>query len=118
MCIRDRLVYFAAIPCALSFNVLSDFTLFGTGFTFFDMADYLASNVLLPLGGFFLAIFAGYVWKVDEVVRNLLIGESQSTYFGNSILKSKSFVVIFSFLVRYVSPISIFLVFLYQFGWI
>ena len=112
------LVYFAAIPCALSFNVLSDFTLFGTGFTFFDMADYLASNVLLPLGGFFLAIFAGYVWKVDEVVRNLLIGESQSTYFGNSILKSKSFVVIFSFLVRYVSPISIFLVFLYQFGWI
>jgi len=82
------------------------------------MADYLASNVLLPLGGFFLAIFAGYVWKVDEVVRNLLIGESQSMYFGNSILKSKSFVTIFSFLVRYVSPISIFLVFLYQFGWI
>jgi len=78
----------------------------------------LASNFLLPLGGFFLAIFAGYVWKVDEVVKNLLIGESQSIYFGNSIFKSKSFVAVFTFLIKYVSPISIFLVFLYQFGWI
>jgi len=112
------LVYIAAIPCALSFNVLADFKLLGTDFTFFDMADYLASNVLLPLGGFFIAVFAGYVWKVDEVVRNLLIGESQSIYFGNSVFKSKSFVAIFTFLIKYVSPISIFLVFLYQFGWI
>ena len=112
------LVYLAAIPCALSFNVLADFKLLGTGFTFFDMADYLASNVLLPLGGFFLAVFAGYVWKVDEVVKNLLIEESQSIYFGNSIFKSKSFVTVFTFLIKYVSPISIFLVFLYQFGWI
>ena len=112
------LVYLAAIPCALSFNLLADFKLLGTGFTFFDMADYLASNFLLPLGGFFLAVFAGYVWKVDEVVKNLLIGESQSIYFGNSIFKSKSFVAVFTFLIKYVSPISIFLVFLYQFGWI
>ena len=116
--IMGTLVYVASIPCALSFNILADVTFLGTGLTFFDMADYLASNFLLPLGGFFLAIFAGYVWKVDEVVKNLLIGNSRSIYFGNSILKSKSFVAVLSFLIRYVSPISIFLVFLYQFGWI
>jgi NSS family neurotransmitter:Na+ symporter len=95
--------------------------LLNTGFTFFDAADYLASNILLPLGGFFLAIFAGYVWGVDEVVRNLLIGDSNSTYFGNSIFKSSitiSFRAVFSFLVRYLSPILIFLVFLYVLGWI
>ena len=69
------LVYLAAIPCALSFNVLSDYTfnLQDKAFTFFDIADYLASNLLLPFGGFFLAVFAGYVWGIDEVIRNLLI---------------------------------------------
>jgi len=112
------LVYLAAIPCALSFNLWSDVTLLGTGLTFFDMADFLASNILLPLGGFFLAIFAGYVWGIDEVVRNLLIGDSGSIYFGNSIFKSSSFRAVFSFLVRYLSPILIFLVFLYVLGWI
>ena len=113
------LVYCAAIPCALSFNVWSDVTLLGTGLTFFDMADFLASNILLPLGGFFLAIFAGYVWGIDEVVRNLLIGDSGSVYFGNSILrKSLSFKSILGFLIRYLSPILIFLVFLYAIGWI
>ena len=112
------LVYLAAIPCALSFNLWSDVTLLGTGLTFFDMADFLASNILLPLGGFFLAIFAGYVWGIDEVVRNLLIGNSDSVYFGNSIFKSSSFRAVFSFLVRYLSPVLIFLVFLYVLGWI
>ena len=83
------LVYLAAIPCALSFNVLSDFTfnIQGKPFTFFDIADYLASNILLPFGGFFLAVFAGYVWGIDEVIRNLLIGESYSIYFGICIVK-------------------------------
>ena len=73
--IMASLVYLAAIPCALSFNLLSDFTfnIQGKGFTFFDIADYLASNILLPFGGFFLAVFAGYVWGIDEVIRNLLI---------------------------------------------
>ena len=112
------LVYLAAIPCALSFNVWSDVTLLGTGLTFFDAADFLASNVLLPLGGFFLAIFAGYVWGIDEVVRNLLIGDSGSVYFGNSIFKSSSFKSVFAFLIRYLSPVLIFLVFLYVLGWI
>ena len=118
--IMGILVYLAAIPCALSFNVLQDVTISvqGNAFTFFDTADYLASNILLPLGGFFIAIFAGYVWGVDEVVRNLLKGDSESVYFGNTILESSSSKKVFSFLIRYLSPILIFLVFLYQFGWI
>ena len=118
--IMGALVYFAAIPCALSFNVLQDVTILvqGKAFTFFDTADYLASNILLPLGGFFIAIFAGYVWGVDEVVKNLLKGNSESVYFGNTILESSSSKKVFGLLIRYLSPILIFLVFLYQFGWI
>ena len=118
--IMASLVYLAAIPCALSFNLLSDFTfnVQGKGFTFFDIADYLASNILLPFGGFFLAVFAGYVWGIDEVIRNLLIGESNSIYFGNSIVKTNSFRSLFSFTVKYICPVLIFLVFLYSIGWI
>ena len=118
--IMASLVYLAAIPCALSFNLLADSTIDfqGKPFTFFDIADYLASNVLLPLGGLFLAIFAGYFWGIDEVIKNLLIGESNSIYFGNSIAKSQNFKNIFGFTVKYICPILIFLVFLYSIGWI
>ena len=118
--IMGVLVYLAAIPCALSFNLLSDVTLpiQGKAFTFFDVADFLASNILLPLGGFFLAIFAGYVWGIDSTVKALLKGDSGSLYFGNSILESPTSKMIFGFLIKYLSPVLIFLVFLYQFGWI
>ena len=118
--IMGVLVYLAAIPCALSFNLLSDVTLpiQGKAFTFFDVADFLASNILLPLGGFFLAIFAGYVWGIDSTVKALLKGDSGSLYFGNSILESPTSKMIFGVLIKYLSPVLIFLVFLYQFGWI
>ena len=118
--IMASLVYLAAIPCALSFNILSEstFDFQGKPFTFFDIADYLASNVLLPLGGLFLAIFAGYFWGIDDVIKNLLVGESNSIYFGNSIAKSKNFKSIFGFTVKYICPFLIFLVFLYSIGWI
>ncbi len=114
------LVYLAAIPCALSFNLLSDVTIpiQGKDFTFFDVADFLASNILLPLGGFFLAIFAGYIWGIDNTVKALLKGDSGSLYFGNSILNSSKSKIIFGLLIKYLSPVLIFLVFLYQFGWL
>jgi NSS family neurotransmitter:Na+ symporter len=118
--IMASMVYLAAIPCALSFNLLSDFTFSfqDKAFTFFDIADYLASNILLPFGGFFLAVFAGYVWGIDEVVRNLLIGESNSIYFGNTVFENKKFKSFFNFTVKYICPVLIFLVFLYSIGWI
>lgn len=50
--------------CALSFGPLTDFTI--AGMTFFDLFDYLASNVCLPVGGFVCAVFVG--WKVDRAL--------------------------------------------------
>lgn len=47
--------------CALSFGVLSDFKVFGM--TIFDLFDFIASNIMLPLGGLFISLFAG--WKLD-----------------------------------------------------
>ena len=109
------LVYLAAIPCALSFNLLSDTTISiqGKPFTFFAIADFLASNILLPLGGFFIAVFAGYVWGIDNVIKKLLKGNSPSVYFSNSILEASSMKSIFGFLVKFLSPVLIIFVLLY-----
>ncbi len=47
------------IPCALSFGSMSDFTIGGK--TFFDVLDYMTSNVGMPLGAMGIAIVGGYL---------------------------------------------------------
>ncbi|MDZ7684054.1 MAG: hypothetical protein U5O39_02510 [Gammaproteobacteria bacterium] len=42
-------------------------TVFG-GQTFFGMMDYVSNNIMLPLGGMFIAIFAA--WILDKAVRD------------------------------------------------
>ena len=59
-------IYLLGIPSALSFNLMSDVTLFGK--TFFDIVDFIASNVLLPFGGLMIAIFVGWVWTRTSVM--------------------------------------------------
>ncbi|MCB2603500.1 hypothetical protein KQ803_15610, partial [Listeria monocytogenes] len=46
-----------AIPSALSFGGWSDVQIFGL--SMFDAADYLVSNIILPVGALFIAIFVG-----------------------------------------------------------
>jgi neurotransmitter:Na+ symporter, NSS family len=48
------------VLAALSNSLLADVKLFGM--TFFDLFDYATSNILLPLGGLFIAIFISWVW--------------------------------------------------------
>ncbi len=55
--------------CALSFGPLSNFTI--ASFTIFNFFDFTASNILLPVGGFFTAIFAGWVYSRDRFGRQL-----------------------------------------------
>lgn len=52
-------IWFIGLGSVLSFNVLSDVT-FLAG-TIFDNVDYLTSNIMLPLGGLLITIFAGWV---------------------------------------------------------
>ena len=51
------------IICALSFGALSEFKIAGK--TFFDLLDFLTSNVGMPIGAMGIAIVGGYlVWPV------------------------------------------------------
>jgi len=92
------------ILATLSFGVLSDFKLFGR--TIFDFLDNLTANVLLPLGGFFIVIFVGWVMPTKETKAELT---------NENKMKGRMFGV-FLFLVRYIVPLAIALVFLYSIG--
>ncbi|WP_199155004.1 sodium-dependent transporter [Chromobacterium sp. ASV23] len=53
------LVFLAGVPAALSFGPLADCKLFGRNI--FELMDYAACNILLPLGCIGTALFAGRV---------------------------------------------------------
>jgi NSS family neurotransmitter:Na+ symporter len=84
-----------------SFNIGSDWTLFGK--TLFDLLDYLTANILLPLGGLFLAIFAGWVMSKQATDEELAI-------------KYRIVYYTWRFLIRYISPIAIVIIFLNMIG--
>lgn len=47
------------IPASLSFGIWGEVSLFGKGI--FDLLDYLTTNLLLPVGGICISLFAGWV---------------------------------------------------------
>jgi NSS family neurotransmitter:Na+ symporter len=85
-----------------SFNLWSgdEYKLFNM--TFFDLLDYLAANIMLPLGGLLIAIFAGWFMR----------RESSQDEFAMRGLGYKFWWV----LIRYVSPLAVVLVFLNAIG--
>ncbi|CAM3246621.1 sodium-dependent transporter [Brevibacillus invocatus] len=98
------LIFLAGIPSALSYGLLADIQLFGK--SIFDAADYLVSNILLPLGALLIAIFVPFKMK-----RAVLIEELQAT---TSI--GKKMFLLWLMLLKYVAPIAIILVFLHMLG--
>ena len=90
-----------------SFNIWSDFKPIAIGvfadMTLFDLLDYLTANIMLPLGGLLIAVFA--VWKMSRAstVDELGMGE-------------RFFYPIWRFLVRYITPIAVIIVFLNAIG--
>lgn len=94
------LIFIVGIPSALSFGVLSEVTIFNK--SIFDAADFLVSNILMPLGAFLIAIFVPL--KMDK---QLLI-EELSKGAGNV----KSWFALWLLLLRFVVPIIIVIVFL------
>lgn len=97
-------VILLGIPCSLSFGVLSDFHLFGL--TVFDLFDKLISNILLPIGAILLCIAVGHVWGVKNAVQEVT---NQGTL-------SFRLWRIWGFLIRYIVPAVIFVVFLAGLG--
>ena len=91
--------FMAGLATVLSFNHWADWhPLAGFGgklasATFFDVLDELTSNVLLPLGGLGLTLFAGWVMPA-----RVLSGELGLSPAGTVLLRT---------LLRYVAPAAI-----------
>ncbi len=92
------------IPCSLSMGVWSKATLWDK--TFFDWLDFIASNVLLPLGGLLIVAFVGWYLGREKT-------EAEVTNEGA--LKA-GYMPLFMFLAKFVAPVVIAIVFLHGLG--
>ncbi len=90
--------------CTLSWGALENVTLGGRNI--FDVLDFTASNVLLPLGGLLIVIFVGWYMKFTEV-------KDEMSNQGALMLK---FLGLFRFLVRFIAPVAIAIIFLNAIG--
>ena len=92
------------VVCALSFGPFEGVKIFGM--SIFDLFDYVASNIFLPVGGMLIAIFTG--WYLDKkLVRDEIT--------NNGALKA-SYLKFVIFLLRYIAPVAIAFVLLNQLG--
>ena len=66
--------WFLGIGSVLSFNVLSDFYLLGNR-TILDSIVFIGNNLLLPLGGLFVAVFVGWFMKKELIQEQLQLSD-------------------------------------------
>ncbi len=88
----------------LSFNLWAEWQPLGfipllEGKNWFDTFDYIASNILLPLGGMLIAIFTGWIMSKSSVLEETGMQE-------NALFR------LWFFLIRFAAPIAIGAVFL------
>ncbi|MBI2619598.1 MAG: sodium-dependent transporter [Ignavibacteriales bacterium] len=101
--------FVVGIPSALSqgsSELLTTMQVAGqTGFL--SLMSHLFSNLSLPIGGFFVCIFVGWVWGTKNAVEEIKLGTgetAQRIFWG------------WELLVKYVCPLTILIVFLNIFG--
>ncbi len=94
------LAWLMGLGSAFSFNIWEDLH-FVRGMTFFDLMDYVSNNILLPLGGVLIALFAG--WGIDQQITRDQLAVSPGIYQA------------WRFVTRFIAPAAVFLVFLLAF---
>ena len=90
-------VWLCGIPALLSFNRLAEFRPVA-GRNMFELMDFFTANIVIPAGGFLLAVYAGWILSGDSLRDEL--GLADSAWFPR-----------LRFVIRYVAPIAIALVF-------
>ena len=73
------LCWLLGLGTVFSFNIWSDFFIVGE-LNFFGFVDYLSQNIMLPLGGMLITIFAVWLLPKDMVNRQLGISSSAMSW--------------------------------------
>ena len=94
------LIWLLGVAVALSFNLWSEFKVFGLNI--FDLLDTLTTKIMMPLAGLLIAVFVGWVMKSQHVAEEIGLHGA-----GLSLWKN---------VLRYLSPLAITLIFLHVVG--
>ena len=89
-----------SLLCALSMGPWHGLTVFGMNF--FNLFDYVASNILMPIGGMVCSIFVG--WWIDR----RYIGDQLTNNSGRNLIWLRPLI----FFLRWICPAAIFIIFL------
>ncbi|NLX84719.1 MAG: sodium-dependent transporter [Synergistaceae bacterium] len=104
-CVIIAAVGVLAAGSADSSSFFGGITVMGKGF--FDLFDFISSNICLPLGGLFIALYAGYKMKEKDL-------RDELTNHGK--LHNEGKVKLIRFLLRYVTPLLVLIIFLNSLG--
>ncbi len=96
------LVWFLGLGTIFSFNIWSGDQYKIEGMTLFDLLDFLTANIMLPLGGLFIALFAGWSMKAASTRDELAMGSGSYLLWRG--------------VIRYITPVAVTLVFLQASG--
>ena len=93
------------IASILSLNLWSDFAPLGfvpmlEGKTIFDLLDFFTANIMLPLGGLLVALFAGWVMSRQAMERELALSPAMFN--------------LWLITVRFITPVAVAVVFIYN----
>ena len=78
------------------------------GLSFFDLLDFVTAKLMLPLGGFLISLFVGWYLK-----RSLAYDE-----LSNYGLLKVPYLPVYLFILRYLAPVAISLIFIRELGWL
>ncbi len=92
------------IVCSLSLGIGKEYTLFGM--TLFDLFDFVTAKIMLPAGGLFISLFAG--WYLDKKI----LWEEIS---NRGTLKVSVYRILV-FILKFVSPVAIAGIFINELG--
>lgn len=105
--IIGTVIWALGIFSALSYNVLGNVKIFkdkeGQGMAILDSVDLLATNYMLPVGGLFIALFAGWFMNRESVKKQVTEG-------GGSPGLYKVWLVI----LKYVTPVAVMILVLFM----
>ncbi len=98
--IMGTIIWMLGLFSAFSSNLLEHVTLLkdkeGAEMSIFDSVDLIATNYMLPIGGFFIALFVGWFIQQEDRERQMLGGGADRAFY-------RPWVVI----IRYVTPVAV-----------
>ncbi len=92
------------VGCSLSMGIWGDYKV--GGLNMFDLFDFVTAKIMLPVGGFFTALYTGWFCDGRQIYDEVTNGGTVA----------RKFFPIYKVLLRFVVPISILGIFLNQFG--